>query len=199
MRLGLFFIGIGVCLLTADAGGLEIQGKVTGIWEKNSFTIETRSEQTALWLDPPKNGRVLVRVTTGGEEVKKFPLKFTELITLTGMKEWEITVGWDSTDGNWRCRLGRGEEPILKKVQGYADTTFEFTWLLVTEEDVEKWRFAYPRDATFIVRQSVPGRQGIEEQDLADSPEMELFGPGVFKIEVAPIDGGGEFVAERVK
>ncbi|MEO0071502.1 MAG: hypothetical protein ABIK39_05405 [candidate division WOR-3 bacterium] len=197
MRRGLIFIGIAVCLLRAD--GFEIRGKVTSAWQKNSFTIETRSEETSLWLEPPQNGRLLAQVATAGAEMNKYRFKFTEPITLKGMKEWQITVLWDSTDGNWRCRLGRGEEPVLKRVQGYADTTFNFTWMLVTEEDVERWRFASPKEATFIVRCSSPGRRGVEEQDLADSPKLEIFGPGVFKIEVEPIDGGGEFVGERIK
>ncbi len=41
--------------------------------------------------------------------------------------------------------------------------------------------------------------RGVEEQDLADSPEVSLIGAGIFNIEIDPLDGGGEFIAERVR
>ncbi len=193
------FTAVTFLLFVSNVAGLEINGGLNRFWEKNSFILETRSEETVLWIDIPEGARVLVVVAGGNEAAKILRLKLSEPLTLRGMKEWTVTLLWDSVDVNWRCRVGGGEEPVLNKVQGYADTVRTFRWTLVTEEDMEKWRFTYPKEATFIVRQSSSGMRGVEEQDLADSPEVSLIGAGIFNIEIDPIDGGGEFIAERVR
>ncbi len=195
-----FFLWLSVFLFlfTGISQGFEIQGKLTRIWERNSFSLETRAEETVLWFEIPRNSRIRVKVSGGGEE-EEFKFKIPQSVTLLGAKEWRITVLWDSGEVIWRSRLNRGEEPILKMVQGYADTLFTFNWSLSTEEDLEKWRWTSPLDATFIVRQISLTRRGAEEQELARMSQTELFGPGVFKIEVKPIVGGGEFTAERIK
>ncbi len=199
MRRVICFAVLGVFVSTGMASALELQGRLTAVAAKSSFTIETRSEATTLWIDVPKNCRLVVQAEAGGEVVQRARLKLTETLLLPGMKEWKITVFWDSVDCNWGCRLASGEEPVLKRVQGYADTLTVFRWRLVTEEDVEKWMFNYPRDATFIVRWSAVGMKGVEEQDLADSREVKLIGAGVWTVEVDPREGAGEFTAERVQ
>lgn len=186
-------------VLVASGFGLELRGKVTRLWEHNSFTIETRSEETVLWFDLPKNSRILVLVEASGVEPRRVPVNSSAPLTLKGMKEWRITVKWDSVDCEWGLRLAKGEEPVLNRVQGYASTGFTFRFQLVTEEELEVWQFTSPKDATFIVRQSAVGARGSEEQDLADDPKVKLIGAGIFNIEVDPIDGEGEFVAERVR
>lgn len=186
-------------VLVASGFGLELRGKVTRLWEHNSFTIETRSEETVLWFDLPKNSRILVLVEASGVEPRRVPVNSSAPLTLKGMKEWRITVKWDSVDCEWGLRLAKGEEPVLNRVQGYANTGFTFRFQLVTEEELEVWQFTSPKDATFIVRQSAVGARGSEEQDLADDPKVKLIGAGIFNIEVDPIDGEGEFVAERVR
>ncbi|MEN9979566.1 MAG: hypothetical protein ABIK38_04385 [candidate division WOR-3 bacterium] len=186
-------------ILAVGASGLELKGRVTRLWEHNSFTIETRSEETVLWFDLPKNSRILVLVEASGVEPRRVPVNSSAPLTLKGMKEWRITVKWDSVDCEWGLRLAKGEEPVLNRVQGYASTGFTFRFQLVTEEELEVWQFTSPKDATFIVRQSAVGARGSEEQDLADDPKVKLIGAGIFNIEVDPIDGEGEFVAERVR
>ncbi|MEO0020714.1 MAG: hypothetical protein ABIK48_00870 [candidate division WOR-3 bacterium] len=186
-------------ILAVGASGLELKGRVTRLWEHNSFTIETRSEETVLWFDLPKNSRILVLVEASGVEPRRVPVNSSAPLTLKGMKEWRITVRWDSVDCEWGLRLAKGEEPVLNRVQGYASTGFTFRFQLVTEEELEVWQFTSPKDATFIVRQSAVGARGSEEQDLADDPKVKLIGAGIFNIEVDPIDGEGEFVAERVR
>ncbi|MEO0053626.1 MAG: hypothetical protein ABIK22_05645 [candidate division WOR-3 bacterium] len=186
-------------ILAVGASGLELKGRVTRLWEHNSFTIETRSEETVLWFDLPKNSRIVVLVEASGVEPRRVPVNSSAPLTLKGMKEWRITVKWDSVDCEWGLRLAKGEEPVLNRVQGYASTGFTFRFQLVTEEELEVWQFTSPKDATFIVRQSAVGARGSEEQDLADDPKVKLIGAGIFNIEVDPIDGEGEFVAERVR
>ncbi|GEM_PF-762032 len=186
-------------LFVLTASGLEIRGRVTSIWEKNSFTIETRSDETVLWFDLPSNTRIIAQAEASDSPIKRVRVKMNEPFILTGMKEWRITIFWDSVDCNWGCRLVKGEEPVLNRVQGYASTDFAFNWSLVTEEDVETWNFAYPKDATFIVRWKAAGARGAEEQDLSDDTKVKLIGTGIFNIEVDPVDGEGEFTAERVK
>ncbi len=186
-------------MLAVGASGLELKGRVSQLWEKNSFTIETRSEETVLWFDLPKNSRIVVLVEAGGIEPRRVPVNSSAPLTLQGMKEWRITVRWDSVDCEWGLRLVKGEEPVLNRVQGYASTDFTFRFQLVTEEDLEVWNFTSPKEATFIVRQSALGTRGSEEQDLTDDREVKLIGAGIFNIEVDPVDGEGEFVAERVR
>jgi hypothetical protein len=199
MRHSLFVLTSLLCLLVVTTSGFEIQGKVTALWPENSFTIETRSPATTLWLNLPRDGRIFVQAEASDTAAKNVRLKMSEPLILAGMKEWRITIRWDSADCAWSCRLINGEEPILKRVQGYADTGYVFRFSLVTEEDVEIWNWTYPKEATFIVRQTSPGMRGAEEQDLADDTKIKLIGAGVFNIEVDPADGEGEFVAERIK
>ncbi len=186
-------------LFALTANGLEINGRVTSLWKKNSFTIETRSDETVLWFNLPSNTRIIAQAEASDSPTKRVRVKMNEPFTLTGMKEWRITVLWDSVDCNWGCRLVKGEEPVLNRVQGYASPDFAFNWSLVTEEDVETWNFLYPKDATFIVRWQAVGARGAEEQDLSDDTRVKFIGAGIFKVEVDPIDGEGEFAAERVK
>ncbi|MGQ9708265.1 MAG: hypothetical protein ACUVUR_05260 [bacterium] len=199
MHRGLFILTALLCMFVISASGFEIRGKVTSIWEENSFTIETRSEQTTLWFNLPQNEGVFVRAEASDAPIKELRLKLSEPLILIGMKEWKITIHWDSVDCSYSCRLLSGEEPVLKRVQGYADTSYLFRFSLVTEEDVAVWNWTYPKEATFIVRQTSPGMRGFEEQDLADNTKVKLIGAGVFNIEVDPVDGGGQFVAERVQ
>lgn len=199
MRQRLIALAVFFCLFTVKAPGFEIKGKVTPLWDENSFTVETRSEQTILFFNLLTQGRIAIKAAGSDGTIKNLLLEGSEPLTLIGMKEWKITVLWDSLDCLWSCRLISGEEPILKRVEGYADTGYVFRFSLVTEEELEIWNFTAPKEATFIVRQSSPGARGYEEQDLADDPKIKLIGAGVFNIEVDPVDGGGEFVAERVK
>lgn len=199
MRYNLFFLAAVCYFFAGSVSGLEIKGKVTSLWEENSFTIETRSEQTILFFNLLGQGSIAVKIASTDGTIKNLLLEHSEPLTLTGMKEWNLTVSLDSADCLWGCRFISGEEPILKRVEGYADTGFVFRFSLVTEEDLEIWNFTCPKEATFIVRQSSPGARGYEEQDLADDPKIKLIGAGVFNIEIEPVDGGGEFVAERVK
>ncbi len=199
MRSARLWVLLLVAVLAVSGFGLELRGKVTRLWEHNSFTIETRSEETVLWFDLPKNSRILVLVEASGVEPQRVPVNSSAPLTLKGMKEWRITVKWDSVDCEWGLRLAKGEEPVLNRVQGYASTGFTFRFQLVTEEELEVWNFTSPKEATFIVRQSAVGARGSEEQDLADDPKVKLIGAGIFNIEVDPVDGEGEFVAERVR
>lgn len=184
---------------TPGIQALELNGRVHGTWVVNSFTLETRSDATTFWLDVPYGKRLLVQTETDGEVVKRWRVTVPGEITLSGMKEWTVRLLWDSTDCTWGCRLASGEEPVLKTVQGYADTAFAFRWTLVTEEAEERWNFHYPREATFIVRLWSPSGTRASEQDLAERVDVSLSGPGVFTVEVDPIDGGGEFSAERMR
>ncbi len=199
MRPWLFLSAVVYCFFAVSASGFEIKGKVTHLWNDNSFIIETRSKETILFFNLPAPGSIVVKATATDGTIKNLLLQHSEPLTLTGMKEWKLTVSWDSIDCIWGCRLISGEEPVLKRVEGYADTGYVFRFSLVTEEDLEIWNFTYPKEATFIVRQSSPGARGYEEQDLTDDPKIKLIGAGIFNIEVDPVDSGGEFVAERVK
>jgi len=190
---------VSLCALILTASGFEIRGRVSALWEKNSFTIETRSDETVLWFDLAKNTRLLVQVAAAGTDTRQVLVNSSAPLVLKDMKEWQITINWDSVDCEWGCRLVKGEEPVLNRVQGFASTNFTFKFTLVTEEDLEIWNFTAPKDATFIVRQQAVGARGSEEQDLADSHQVKLIGAGIFNIEVDPIDGEGEFTAERVK
>jgi hypothetical protein len=199
MKPGLRFVVFSLCALVVFASGFEIRGKVSRLWEKNSFTIETRSDETVLWFDLGRNSRLLVQLDAQDSGSRKVPVNSSAPLVLRGMKEWQVTVNWDSVDCEWGCRLVKGEEPVLNRVQGFASTDFTFRFTLVTEEDLEVWNFTAPKEATFIVRQRAAGARGVEEQDLADSKQVKLVGAGIFTIEVDPVDGEGEFTAERVK
>lgn len=199
MKPKLVFVGLTLSLLVLNASGLEIQGKVTRVWDKNSFTIETRSEETVLWFDLAKNCRILVKIEANESEPRRVPVNSSAPLVLKGMKEWQLSVNWDSVDCEWGCRLVKGEEPVLNRIEGYASTDFNFKFQLVTEEDLEVWNFTAPEEATFIIRQRAIGARGSEEQNLADDTKVKLIGAGIFTIEVVPVEGEGEFTAERLK
>ncbi len=199
MRMRLGAVLLSLCTLVVGASGFEIHGRVSRIWEKNGFVIETRSDETVLWFDLGKNSRLLVQIDARDTDSRRVLVNSSAPLVLRGMKEWQITVNWDSVDCDWGCRLVKGEEPVLNRVQGFASADFTFRFTLVTEEDLEIWNFTAPKEATFIVRQRAVGARGSEEQDLADSPQVKLIGAGIFTIDVDPVDGEGEFTAERVR
>uniref|UniRef100_A0A7C4GEV6 Uncharacterized protein n=1 Tax=candidate division WOR-3 bacterium TaxID=2052148 RepID=A0A7C4GEV6_UNCW3 len=192
-----------LCLVTFPvmvwAAALEVKGRVTEFWESNSFTLTVNGELTKLWFDIPTRSQVKLEVEHGGKQVLMTRLTSRGPIDLNGVGEFTVTVAHDSVDTDWSCRVTSSEEPVLKKVKGFADTLFAFRFTFATEKDPAKWRFQYPREATFIVKQTAPGMSGVEFNDLDDSPIVTCVGGGRFTFEVAPTDGGGQFVAQPVE
>lgn len=182
--------------VVASAAALEVKGRVTELWESNSFTLAVDGELTKLWFNIPMRSQVKLTVEHGGEPVLATRLTSSGPLDLNGAGEFTVTVARDSVDADWNCRVTSSEEPVLKKVAGFADTLFAFRFSFATEKDPAKWRFQYPREATFIVKQTAPGMTGAEYNDLADSPVVSCVGGGQFTLEIAPTDGGGEFTAQ---
>jgi hypothetical protein len=110
--------------------------------------------------------------------------------------KYTVTVVRDSGAGVWACRPAQGN-PTLLKFTSQADPRHFARVTIVMDEEEETWEFTYPKDATFLVRQTEPGGRVTEEQDLSDSDEVELAGPGTFTLEIAPTEGSGEFSATR--
>ncbi|MEO0079793.1 MAG: hypothetical protein ABIK44_03855 [candidate division WOR-3 bacterium] len=189
------FLGIAIGL----SGSFETKGRVTEEWPKSSFVVSVKEGPAKLWFSLPQKSRISVVLEHGRLGKNRQRLTGSNLVELPDSGAWTVTVAWDSSDCDWRCQQASGSELVLKKISGYADTLFPFRFSLSTEQDLEIWEFSYPKDATFIVRQSWPGAKAPEEQDLADDPQLRLIGGGRFDIEVAPVEGGGEFSARLVE
>lgn len=190
---------LAVVPIVASAAALEVKGRVTEFWEHNSFTLATDAEVTKLWFSLPYRARVRLSVERAGERVLEAGLSSNGPVDLNGAGEFTVKVTRDSADADWSCRVTSSEEPVLKKVTGFADTLFAFRFTFATDKDPAKWRFAYPREATFVVKLAAPGMSGAEHNNLDDTPLVSCVGGGQFTMEIAPTDGGGEFTAEAVE
>ncbi|MEO0078113.1 MAG: hypothetical protein ABIK86_03830 [candidate division WOR-3 bacterium] len=184
--------------VVASAAALEVKGRVSEQWEWNSFTLSAGAEVTKLWFNLPVRSHVRLAIEHGSEQVLDTRLTSSGPVDLNGVGEFTVKVVRDSVDIDWSCRVTSSEEPALKRVAGFADTLHSFRFSFLTEKDPAKWRFQYPRGATFIVKQTAPGMTGTVYDDLDDSPVVSCVGGGQFTLEVAPTSGGGEFTAQTV-
>ena len=123
-------------------------------------------------------------------------LNMPATVNLPAPSTYRITVTRDSGAGQWTCKDAAGS-PVLLGFGTSVDVKRHARVTYVADNDKETWTFAWPKEATFIVK--VPNASGkvVEEQDLSDSNELELVGGGSFTFEIAPTDGSGEFTAKK--
>ena len=109
---------------------------------------------------------------------------------------YHITVTRDSGAGQWTCKDAIGH-PVLVGFGTTVDVKHHARVTYGADDQKETWAFSWPREATFLVQVFDPSGKVVQEQDLYDSSELDLYGGGSFTFAVVPTDGSGEFTAKK--
>ena len=191
-----FMMVVAACAGLAAAAGFQVQGNMSEAWNKCALTVRAGDEGAKLWFNlPAHSGITLVAKPDTGATVTS-RLNMPATVDLPLPSKYEITITRDSGDGQWTCRDVAGS-PVLLGFGTSVDVKRHARVTYVADEQKDIWTFAWPKEATFLVK--VPNASGkvTQEQDLSDSNELELVGGGSFTFEIAPTDGSGEFMARK--
>ena len=191
-----FAICLLICAGAAMAAGFQVQGNMSEAWDRGSLKVRAGEQEAKLWFGlPPRSGiTVVAKPDTGVALTTR--LNMQGGVDLLHLTEYKIEITRDSGAGQWTCRDVSGG-PTLLGFGSSADTVRQARLTYVADDDEETWKFKWPREATFVVQLVGPSGRVIEQQDLYDSDEFELFGGGSFTLLVVPTEGSGEFSAER--
>jgi hypothetical protein len=180
----------------AMAAGFQVQGNMSEAWDNGSLRVRTGEQEAKLWFGlPPRSGiTVVAKPDTGAAATTRLNMQGgVDLLPLT---EYAIEISRDSGAGQWTCRDVSGG-PVLLGFGSSADAERQARLTYVADEDEETWKFRWPREATFLVQLVNSSGKVIEQQDLYDSDEFELFGGGSFTLAIVPTEGSGEFSAKK--
>jgi hypothetical protein len=108
----------------------------------------------------------------------------------------QIAVMRDSGEGQWTCKDAIGGS-VLVGFGTPIDAKHHARVACVADDQKETWTFAWPGEATFLVRVFNPSGRVIQEQDLYDSNELKLHVGDSFTFEMVPPDGSGEFAVKK--
>jgi hypothetical protein len=187
---------VAACAAIGAAAGFQVQGNLSEAWPKSSLGVQTVAAGSKLWFTlPPRSGVTVVTKPDTGAAVT-VRLNMSATVNLPFPSTYQIVVTRDSGEGQWTCKDAVGG-PILLGFGTSIDAKRHARVTYVADDQKETWTFAWPKEATFVVRVFNLSGKVVQEQDLYDSSELELFGGGSFTFEVVPTDGSGEFMARK--
>ena len=194
MKRLMMVVAVGAGLATA--AGFQVQGNMDEAWSKSSLAVRAGEGGAKLWFDLPAHSgiTVVVKPDTGAPVTTRLNMPATVDLRTAGT--YELSISRDSGDGQWTCKDMLGS-PVLLGFGTSVDTKRHARVTYVADDQKETWTFTWPKEATFLVRVSNPSGKVIQEQDLYDSNELELYGGGNFTFEVVPTEGSGELRARK--
>lgn len=187
---------VAACAAIAAAVGFQVQGNMSEAWDKSSLVVRTVEAGTKLWFTlPPHSGiTVVAKPDTGGAVTVRLNMPAT--VSLPSPSTYRIAVTRDSGEGQWTCKDALGG-PVLLGFGTSIDAKRHARVVYAADDQKETWTFDWPREATFLVQVLGPAGKVVQEQDLYDSNELELFGGGSFTFGVVPTEGSGAFTARK--
>ena len=191
-----FIAIVAACAGLATAAGFQVQGNLSEAWAKSALTVRTGDEGAKLWFNLPKHSgiTVIAKPDTGATVTLRLNMPMT--LSLPLPSTYQVSITRDSGEGQWTCKDAAGS-PVLLGFGTSVDVKRHARVTYVADDQKEIWTFSWPSTATFVVQ--VPNASGkvTQEQDLADSNQLELVGGGSFTFDVVPTDGSGEFTARK--
>lgn len=187
---------VAACAAVAAAVGFQVQGNMSEAWDKSSLVVRTGEVGTKLWFTlPPHSGiTVVAKPDTGAAVTVRLNMPAT--VSLPFPSTYQIAVTRDSGEGQWTCKDALGG-PILLGFGTSIDAKRHARVVYASDDQKETWTFDWPREATFLVQVLSSAGKIVQEQDLYDSSELELFGGGSFTFVVVPTEGSGEFTVRK--
>jgi hypothetical protein len=183
-------------MVCAGAAGFQVQGNMSEAWDKSSLRVRTGEGTAKLWFGLPAHSGITVVAKPDTGAIVTSSLNMSGTIDLRIPGEYAVAITRDSGAGQWTCK-DVGGVPVLLGFASPVDEKRHARLTYVADEDKEVWKFAWPKEATFLVQLFGTAGKVIEEQDLSDSDEFELVGGGSFTLEIAPTEGSGEFSARK--
>ena len=191
-----FITIVAVCAGLATAAGFQVQGNMSEAWTRSALTVRAGDGGAKLWFNLPKHCglTVVAKPDTGATVTTRLNMPAT--VSLPLPSTYDITITRDSGEGQWTCRDAAGS-PVLLGFGTSVDKKRHARVTYVADDQRELWTFTWPTEATFVIQ--VPNASGkvTQEQDLADSNQLELVGGGTFTFDVVPTDGSGEFTTRK--
>jgi hypothetical protein len=188
----------GIVPALAGAAGFSFTARMDEAWDKHEFELEATGGNAKLFFSlPPGSG---IHVTAVRDTVTALDARITmsSPLTLRGSGRYKVTVQRDSGSGELACRDALGTAS-LRSLSSFADTTFAPRITISTEDDEANWKFTWPRSSTFMVQTIGPGGKIVDEMDLYDEDNYELFGPGSAALVIKVTDGGGAYSLRLVE